>query len=94
MAVIAHEPGVIVALLDVVGGEIQPVGHILPIGNQRRHVVVHGNVGILVDLAAYKAEVPSPTVMRIPELGEIEGFWRGHDEEIPDAGVILHIPVG
>jgi hypothetical protein len=72
VAVVAHEARILVALLHIVAGEIQAISHILPIWNQSRHVVVHGQVGVSVDLPSHEAQVPAAIVMGITKVGKVE----------------------
>lgn len=75
MTVVAQEAGVFVPLFDVVGREIQPVRHVLPIGNESRNVVVHGEVGVTVHLPPHVAQIPSGVEVGVAEVCEVEGGW-------------------
>jgi hypothetical protein len=72
MAVVTKESRIVVVPLDMVGGEVQAIAHVLPLGDQSRHIVVHGQVRVTVHLASHQAEVPSTSVVRVVEVSEIE----------------------
>jgi len=94
VTVVAEEPGIVVVALHVVGSEIQTIRHVLPIRDQRSHVIVHGQIRIPVHLATHSAEVPAAGEVRVAEVPEVEGNGRGHDEEVSDARIVFHVPVG
>jgi hypothetical protein len=77
----------------MVRSEVESVGCVLPIRDQGGHVVIHGQVGILVDLPANETQVPAPVIVGVLELGEVERHRRGHDEEVPHPRVVIHEPV-
>jgi hypothetical protein len=93
MAVVAHEPGEFIVLIHAVGGEIQPIRDVLPPRNEGGHKIVHGQIRVPVGLLPHEAEVPSPVVMRVSEVGEIEGFGGSDNEEISHSRIVIHNPV-
>jgi hypothetical protein len=94
VAVIAQEARVIVPALHMVCTEVQPISNVFPIRNQGRHIIVHSQVGVPVDLPAYPTQVPAPSKMGVAEVPKIEGLGRSDDEEIPHPRIVLHIPIG
>ncbi len=94
MAVVAEEAGIIVVTLYMVGSEVQSIIHVLPIGDQGRHVVVHGQVWVTVDLSPNLAQIPSPREAGISKTPEIEGLGGRNDEEVPHSRIVSHIPIG
>jgi hypothetical protein len=94
VAVVAHKPGVFKPLVHTIGGEVQPVRDVLPLRNQGSYIVVHGQIGIPVDLAPHEAQIPPTVVVGIPEFGEVEGFRRCHNEKVAHARVVIHEPIG
>jgi hypothetical protein len=94
VTVVAHEPGIVVPLLDIVCGKIETVGHVLPVRDESRHIIVHGQVGIPIYLASDVAQVPTPIVMGVAEVGEAERLGGGDNEEISHSRVFIHVPVG
>jgi hypothetical protein len=93
MAVVAEEPGIVVASLHVIGGEIEAVSDVFPIRYEGSDIVIHGQVGVPVDVLSKPAQVPPASVSGILEIPEVEGFRRGHDEEVADARVVPDVPV-
>jgi hypothetical protein len=94
VTVVAHEPGIVVPLLDIVCREIEAVGHVLPVRDEGCHIIVHGQVGIPVYLASDEAQIPTPVVVGVTKVGEAEWLGGGDDEEIPYSRVFIHVPVG
>lgn len=94
VALIAQEARVAVRLSNAVLDEIECVRCHLPVGDERRHVVVDGEVGILVDRLSNTIQVPTILARNELEPRKVEWEVRGHDEEIPDAGVLAHDPLG
>jgi hypothetical protein len=94
MAVVAQEPGVVVPLTHVVRDEVEAVRYGFPIRDQLGHVVVHGDVRILVYRSADLSEVPAPVVPCVVEGTEVEGLGRGDDEEVPFSRILVHEPIG
>jgi hypothetical protein len=94
VAVVAEEARIIVVSVHLVFGEVQAIGDVLPVRDQGSNVVVHGQIRILVDLAARLGKIPSPRVVGVPELPKVEGFRRRHDEEVPHSRIVVHEPVG
>ena len=79
---------------NMIGGEVQSISHVLPVGDQSRHVIVHGQVGIPVHLPSHMTQIPPPGEVGIPEVPEIKGFRGCDDEEISHPRIIIHEPIG
>lgn len=79
--------------LHVVCGEVQTVAHVFPVGDQRCHEVIHGQIRVSVDLPPDHAEVPTTGIVGVTELAEVERLGGGYDEVVPDARVVGHVPV-
>jgi hypothetical protein len=94
MAVVAEEARVVVGPAHVVAEEVQGIGHVLPIRNQRRHYVVHGKVGIGVHVLPDQGQIPSPVLTGVGEARVVHGVRRGYHEEVPHARRIIDEPVG
>jgi hypothetical protein len=94
MAIVTKEPRIVVVALDMVGGEVQTVAYVLPIRDQRCHIIVHGQVRVPVHLPSDQAEIPPTGVMGVVEVPEIEGLRGGHDEKVTNAWILIYIPIG
>jgi hypothetical protein len=94
VAVVTEEPRVFETPVNVVCGEIQAVRNVLPLWDQRGHVIVHSQIGIAIHLATQIAQVPGPCMPGWSKLREIEGYRGGNDEEVAHPGIVVHIPVG
>jgi hypothetical protein len=73
VAIVAEEARVFVRVPHVVREEIEPVRHGLPVGHDRRDVIVDGDVRILVDRRTDLAQVPTGLVVEVEER-QVERF--------------------
>jgi len=93
VALVAHEAWVLVLLVYTVRGEIQTVGDVLPVWDQGGHIIVHGQVGIPIHLAANETQIPSPVIVGVLEVGEVEWLRGGHHEEVPHSRIVIYEPI-
>ncbi len=93
VAVVTHEPRKLMAAFDAVLGVVEAVVAVLPVGDERCHVVVHGQIRVGVDFTPDPRQIPVAIVPRVGDLREIHGRGRREDEEVSHAGLVIHIPV-
>ena len=93
MTVVAQESGIRVRGAYAVGYEVEAVRSVLPVGNEPRDVFVDGHEGVLVDPVPHEREIPPTLEVGVSEIREIQRPGRRHNEEVPYARAVIHVPV-
>lgn len=94
MTVVTEESRKRMLLSDIVLEEIESVRGHLPIGDDRRDVVVDGEIRIFVYRFAYAGEVPPLHICAVGEARQVQRLLGRDHEVVPHAGLLIHLPLG